>query len=92
MDETEFIYGFAEDTDVEVLKKAKLDYQKIRKFLQRLTHPEDYANSERWKNFEQMGFYEYLYEVGMLEEKKSKDDPEAQRKAKKRYLTALRCV
>ena len=92
MDETEFIYGFAEDTDNEVLKKAKLDYQKIRKYLQRLTHSEDYATSERWEYFQQLDFYEYLFEVGMFEEEKSKDDPEAQRKAKERYLTALRCV
>ena len=38
-----------------------------------------------------MSFFDYLFEVGMFEEDTSKDDPEAQQKARERYLSALRC-
>ena len=92
MDKSEFIYGFPENTDVEVLKKAKQDYQKIRKYLQRLTHSEDYFKTETWNQFVNWSFFEFLYEVGMFEKDDSQDDPEAQQKARDRYLTALRCV
>ena len=91
IDNTEFILGFPKDTHAKILKKAKEDYNKIRKYLQRLTHPEDYINTIRYKEFEKMSFFDYLFEVGMFEEDNSKDDPEAQQKARDRYLSALRC-
>ena len=91
LDKTEFIYGFPKDTNSEVLKKATHDYQKIKKYLQRLTHPEDFANTTRWKEFVEMSFFEFLYHVGMFDEDASEDDPEAQQKARDRYLSALRC-
>ena len=68
MDKTEFIYGFSKDSDAEVLKKAKNDYQKIRKYLQRLTHPQDYTNTKRWQEFVEMSFFKFLYHVGMFED------------------------
>ena len=90
LDKTEFIYGFPKDTDAKVLKKAKQDYQKIRKYLQRLTHPEDFVNTTRWKEFIEMSFFDFLYHVGMFEEEDCEEDPEAQQRARNRYLTALR--
>ena len=91
IDKTEFILGFPEDTDKTTLNKAKADYEKIRKYLLRLTNESDYELSERWQKFVSLSFYEYLYEVGMLE---SDDwsDVEAQQKARARYLTALRLI
>ena len=91
IDKNEFILAFPKDTHAKVLKKAKDDYQQIRKYLQRLTHSEDYINTIRYKEFEKMSFFDYLFEVGMFEEDTSKDDPEAQQKARDRYLSALRC-
>ena len=92
MDKSEFIYGFSENTNIEVIKKAKQDYQKIRKYLQRLTHPQDFVNTEKWNQFVNWTFFEFLYDVGMFEEDDCQDDPEAQQKARDRYLTALRYV
>ena len=74
-----------------MITKAANDYQKIKKFLLRLTHGENFRSSERWKDFIEMSFYEYLYEVGMFETADWKDG-EAQKKARFRYLTALRSI
>ena len=90
-DKNEFLVGFPEDTDKTVLKKAKADYDKIRKFLWRLTHDDDFKKSERWQQFIQMSFYQYLYAVGMFDTV-DWTETEAQRRARDRYLTALRLI
>ena len=92
IDKTEFILGFPEGTDPITLKKAKADYEKIRKYLLRLTNDSDYENSDRWQKFVSMSFFQYLYEVGMFDSEDSVSDVEAQQRARDRYLTALRLI
>ena len=87
IDNCEFILAFPSDTDEKLLKRAKVDYQKIRKYLLRLTHGENYQEKEEWKQFKLFTFQEFLKEVGMYE---SDEDTDFER-AKERYITALRC-
>ena len=91
IDKAEMIVGFPKDYDKTELKKAKDDYLKIRKYLLRLTHGENFRDTEQWSNFENMNFYEYLYEIGMFEDTDDINDEKVQQKARRRYLTALRC-
>lgn len=90
IDRNEFLLGFPAETDLSILRKAKTDYEKIRKYLLRLTNDSDYENSDRWQKFVSMSFYQYLYEVGMFDEKDDCNDEEAKQRARDRYLTALR--
>jgi len=91
IDETEFVRGFPEDTNEDELKQAKKDYKKIRKYLLRLTHAEDFKESDRWKSFIKLTFNEFLYEIGMVKDGKDANDMEALKEAKTRYINALRC-
>ena len=92
IDKTEFILGFPEDTDKKIVKKAKADYEKIRKFLLRLTSAPKFENTLEWEKFIKMSFFQFLYEVGMFGESDDWTDVEAQRRARARYLTALRLI
>ena len=56
MDRTEFIWAFPKDTDTVVVKNAKQDYNKIYKYLLRLTHSEDFTTSEEWQQFKSVIF------------------------------------
>ena len=67
IDKTEFITSFPKDHDPKEIKKAKDDYAKIRKYLLRLTHGENCLTQEAWSNFCLLDFYEFLYEVGLLQ-------------------------
>ena len=87
---TEFIYGFSQDEDEEFVKKAKKDYNKIRKYLLRITHGENFRESAAWKYFVSLTFENFLFEVGMIDGEVLEDANEVA-KAKARYLTALRC-
>ena len=89
LDKTEFIRAFPQDTDADLLKKAKQDYNKIYKYLLRLTHKDDYKSSAEWKDFKLMSFPQFLFEVGMFDNSFI-DEAEFDR-ARQRYLTALRC-
>ena len=91
MDETKFVRGFAEGTNEDELKQAKKDYKKIRKYLLRLTHAEDFKESDKWKCFIKLTFNKFLYEIGMVEDGKDSNDMKAVEKAKERYTNALRC-
>ena len=91
IDKTEFILAFPKDHNEEEIKKAKLDYKKIRKYLLRLTNGDDFDKDKKWINFKEMTFYTFLFEVGMFEGNKKQDDKNACEAARKRYLTALRC-
>ena len=91
IDKTEFVHGFSQDVDENVLKEAKKDYQKVRKYLLRLTHAETFKESEEWKKFKKMTFEDFLFEVGMFRDERTRDDPIEIEQARKRYLTALRC-
>ena len=91
IDKTEFLMAFPENHDELELKKAKSDYSKIRKFLLRLTYGSNFDKEDRWKKFKELNFYEYLFEVGMFDKGKEPSDKDAREKARKRYLSALRC-
>ena len=89
IDRTEFIRAFSQDTNAEVLKRAKQDYNKIYKYLLRLTHTEDFKTSQEWQHFKSLSFSQFLFEVGMIDDT---DTGEIQfTMARQRYLTALRC-
>ena len=90
IDKNEFLLAFPAETDPSNLRKAKADYEKIRKYLLRLTNDSNYENSDRWQEFVSMSFYQYLHEVGMFDEKDDWNDGEAKQRARDRYLTALR--
>ena len=93
MDETTFITAFPKDTDKEIVKAAREDYAKIRKFLLRLTNRQCYQESDEWLQFLQMDFNQFLFAVGMFEDE-DKTFPECDekkiKKARARYLTAMR--
>ena len=86
-----FLHIFPTDYPKEELQKAKDDYTKIRKFLLRLSHEMGDMDPDRVEKFKSMSFYEFLYEVGMFQDGESIANTSHQQKAKKRYLTALRC-
>ena len=90
-DETIYLQGFPSDHPKEDLKTAKEDYMKIRKYLLRLTNDNNFKDTEKWKTFVNMDFYQFLYEVGMFDEDSLPTDESKQQLAKSRYLTALRC-
>ena len=90
-DETVFLSVFPESYDKKALKKAKEDYNKIRKYLLRLTDGDKFREQEQWKNFTNYSFKEFLYEVGMFPKDKNITDEAALADARERYLTALRC-
>ena len=91
-DETVLLRPFPQNYDKKELKAAEDDYKKIRKYLLRMTHGDDFDQSEQWKEFCQMDFNEFLFEVGMFgQDLTQKDDVKELQKAKARYLTALRC-
>ena len=46
IDKTEFILAFPKDHNEEEIKKAKLDYKKIRKYLLRLTNGDDLTRTK----------------------------------------------
>ena len=59
--ETVVLSSFPPDYDTQDLKKAKEDYRKIRKYLLRLTHGENFRDKEEWKNFLTFSFTEFLF-------------------------------
>ena len=91
IDETTFLPSIPSDTDPKELKQMKADYLKIRKFLLRMTHGENFREEEKWKTFKNISFYDFLSEVGMFQSGEDVQDPKCQLKAKQRYLNALRC-
>ena len=88
---TVFLSMFPTDYDKNDLKKAKQDYSKIRKYLLRLTHGENFRSREEWLNFLNLTFNEYLFEVGMFEKYEDIHNENALANALRRYYTALRC-
>lgn len=93
MDETTFITAFPKDTPKEIVKSAKEDYGKVRRFLLRLTNRRHYQESAQWQHFLEMSFNEFLFAVGMFEDEDKtfpENDEKKIKKARDRYLTALR--
>jgi hypothetical protein len=89
--ETVFLSTFPLDYDKKDLKKAKEDYRKIRKYLLRLTHGDNFKNKEEWLNFINLSFFEFLFEVGMFENNEDINNDKSIAKAMQRYYTAIRC-
>ena len=91
-DETRYIHAFPKDHPKELLKQAKEDYSKIRKFMLRLTNKPDFQSSEEWEKFQSLTFSEFLYAVGMYDEDVEyvESDLDSFAKAKGRYLEAMR--
>ena len=90
-DETLLLLPFPDDIDKKELKSAEVDHKKIRKFLLRMTQMDSFEDSDQWKNFCNMDFGTFLFEVGMYDEESfESSDTKAFEKAKQRYLTALR--
>ena len=67
----------------------KADYLKIRKFLLRMTHGENFREEEKWKTFKNISFYDFLSEVGMFQSGEDVQDHKCQLKAKQRYCVYL---
>ena len=89
IDETEFVFGFPQDVDEKVLKNAKKDYRKIKRYLLRITFGENFKDSEEWKKFQKFTFQEFLYHVGMFRDGKNIDDNDEFIFARARYLQAI---
>ena len=51
LDTSEYILSFPEDTDKKIVKNAKMDHAKIKKYLLRLTHFDHFELSQEWKTF-----------------------------------------
>ena len=90
-DESVFLHIFPTDYPKDLLKKAKEDYMKIRKYLLRFSHEMSDMDPVKVEKFKSLTFYEYLYEIGMFEEGQNSSNKVFQQQAKERYLTALRC-
>ena len=89
IDEAQFIFPFEKDSDEEMLKKSKHDFNKVRKYILRMTSDAHLEECPNWDKFKSMNFKQFLIESGMLKIN-DEDNDEAFKKAKTRYLTALR--
>ena len=69
IDKTEFIRSFPEDVAEDELIKAKHDYKKIKKYLLRMTHGENFKQSENFQKFQKLSFRQFLFELGMFDVK-----------------------
>ena len=90
-DESIFLHIFPADYPKELLKKAKDDNMKIRKYLMRFSHEMKDMDPVKVEQFRSFSFYEFLHHVGMFQEGQQTSNPKFQKQAKERYLTALRC-
>ena len=92
MDETKLIFGLSKDAEEDKVKKCKDDLDKIVKYLIRQTYAErNISDSENWKNFQKLSFWEFLYEAGMFDTDKNLHNSreEDRLQAKQRYYNAL---
>ena len=93
IDQTTALPAFKEDDDEEMVKEAKKDYLRIRKFLLRQTFVpkgENRADQSYYIALQNLEFPQFLRKVGMFEGIDSECDDEQMEKARARYLTALR--
>ena len=88
MNKTTYIFGFDKDTSKQTLNKAKVDYQKVKKYILRMTSDASFENSSYWDKFKSMSFEFFLLEAGMCEGLDL--DINYVDNATKRYLIALR--
>ena len=92
IDETTALPGFKEDDDEELVKEAKKDYLRIRKFLLRQTFVpkgENRAEQSHYIALQGLKHVDFLRKVGMFEGLDGSEEEQI-KKAKERYHTALR--
>ena len=68
---TQLILGTPKDIDPKEHSKRKSDLKKIKKFLIRQSYSENKEESEQLKEFKKKSFMQFLFDVGMFDEKKS---------------------
>jgi hypothetical protein len=91
LNRTTFILGIPKDLSEDQVSQRKSDLKKIKKFLIRHTYSETKEESEQFKKFKEITFLQFLFDVGMFEEKTtietmSEKDKDA---GYRRYLNAL---
>ena len=86
MEETKLILGVRDDSDEAIVKSRTKDFHRIVKLRQTFN-----PSSESWKRFSNMNFLDFIYQVGMFQNKKSLKEytEEEIKKAKTRYINAL---
>ena len=92
LDETKFVLALPKDTEEELIKRYKLDLNKITKFLIRQTYSSDnHQESESFKTLKDLDFWHFLYEAGMFDQNKLPEEYSENEKqaAKLRYLNAI---
>ena len=92
MRRTRLLLGFSKDESEEVVKSAKKDLLKIKKYLIRQTYVSDKQRLEEltsWQKLKSLDFTNFLVEVGFLPEEYI-NDPVCVEQAEKRYEQALR--
>ena len=66
MEETKLILGVSDDSDEAIVKSRTKDFHRIVKLRQTFN-----PSSESWKRFSNMNFLDFIYQVGMFQNKKS---------------------
>ena len=82
LDKTKLVFGIPKDTDEDKIKRQKDDLNKVVKYLIRQTYAErNVKDSENWRQFKKLSFWEFLYEAGMFStDKKFQECTEDDRK------------
>ena len=93
MNKTKFILGMSKELDIEEKENRKKDLQKIKKYLIRQTFSEDSSISASMalKQFQELSFIQFLYDVGMFKGNKKLEECSRNEKdiAYKRYIAAI---
>jgi hypothetical protein len=91
LNRTKLILGIPKDLDENELSQRKSDCKKIKKFLIRQTYSENKDESERFKAFKKSSFFQFLFDVGMFDEKRTIEQLSDQEKKAgyQRYVSAL---
>ena len=75
LDETKFVMGLPKETDADLIKKYKLDLNKITKYLVRQTWCNDqHRESESFNKIKGLDFWQFLFEVGMFDHNKQLEE------------------
>ena len=59
MDEAQFIFPFEKDTEEDILKRANHDFNKVRKYILRMTSDSHLEECENWEKFKSMNFKQF---------------------------------
>ena len=90
MKETTFIPAIPKTIDEESLKRRKLDYKNLRKYMRRKTYTDgNLEECESWQDFKKFSYEEFLYDAGMMPDSPNISQKEKVELAHKRYLDAV---